>query len=128
MVRFAPALPRRWAMGRRAVAVGDYNRDSRADLAVASYQPATSSGFLVSVLLGHGDGTFQTARVFPAGYESLAVAVGDFNGDGALDLAVANTFSTTVSVLLNNGDGTFPATPTYAWAGTPIRRRQRLQP
>ncbi len=99
--------------GPTSVAAGDFNRDGRPDLAVASYQAATSSGFFVSVLAGNGDGTFQTPQTFPAGYESLAVAVGDFNADGAPDLTVANTFSTTVSVLLNAGDGTFPSTPNY---------------
>ena len=60
------------------------------------------------MLLGNGDGTFQAAadlRRRDGG--AIAVAVGDFNGDGKLDLAVANHGSNTVSVLLGNGDGTF---------------------
>jgi hypothetical protein len=59
--------------------------------------------------LGNGDGTFQTAGNFPAGRSPFSVAVGDFNGDGTLDLAVANFGSNNVSVLLGNGDGTFQA-------------------
>ena len=105
--------------GPTSVAAGDFNRDGRPDLAVAFYQPATSSGFFVSVLPGNGDGTFQTPQIFNAGYESLAIAVGDFNADGAPDLTVANTYSTTVSVLLNAGDGTFPATPNYKASRNP---------
>ena len=44
---------------------------------------------------------------FGAGGQPRSVAVGDFNGDGAQDLAVANFNSSNVSVLLGNGDGTF---------------------
>jgi hypothetical protein len=61
----------------------------------------------VSVLLGNGDGTFQGAQNFGAGYGPISVAVGDFNGDGVQDLAVANVGSNNASVLLGNGDGTF---------------------
>src|SRR6202040_650868 len=61
----------------------------------------------VSILLGKGDGTFQDAVSFAAGKECQYVAVGDFNGDGKLDLAVANQVLPTVSILLGNGDGTF---------------------
>src|SRR5207302_7859515 len=63
----------------------------------------------VSVLLGKGDGTFQTAVSYPAGMGSVALAVSDFNHDGKLDLAVGNISSSNVSVLLGNGDGTFQA-------------------
>src|SRR5256886_2213029 len=48
------------------------------------------------------------------------VAVGDFNGDGKLDLAVANLNSRTVSVLLGNGDGTFRAAPTVVVGQSPF--------
>ena len=44
---------------------------------------------------------------FPVGNGPVSVAVGDFNGDGTPDVAVANEGSNTVSVLLGNGDGTF---------------------
>jgi VCBS repeat protein len=53
--------------------------------------------------LGNGDGSFQAAaQSFGAGSYPYSVAVGDFNGDGALDLAVANAFSNNVSLLINN--------------------------
>src|SRR5262249_4411270 len=68
----------------------------------------------VSVLLGNGDGTFQAARNFTVGRDPTSVAVGDFNGDGLQDLAVANKYFEInygiVSVLLGNGDGTFQPT------------------
>ena len=68
----------------------------------------------VSVLLGNGDGTFQTQKTYAVGYGPYSVAVGDFNGDGKADLAVANYGSDNVSVLLGNGDGTFQTQKTYA--------------
>ena len=74
---------------------------------MASY----SSGKL-TVMLGNGDGTFQPPVNYTVGENSKSVVVGDFNGDGKLDLAVANAANlpgNTVSVLLGNGDGTFQA-------------------
>ena len=54
---------------------------------------------------------------YGAGTGPESVAVGDFNGDGKADLAVANWDSDNVSVLLGNGNGTFQAAVNYA-AGT----------
>jgi len=85
-----------------SVAVGDVNGDERPDLAVAN-----SGGNTVSVLLGNGDGTFQSALTLTAGSYPDSVAVGDVNGDGRPDLVVANYYSNDVLVLLGNGDGTF---------------------
>jgi hypothetical protein len=63
---------------------------------------------------------FNPAVNYAAGVRPHCVAVGDFDGDGNLDLAVANADSTDVSILLGNGDGTFtvPA-PTYAAGDEP---------
>ena len=61
----------------------------------------------VSVLLGNGDGTFQAHVDYPTGQAPTSVTIGDFNGDGKLDLAVINQDDNTVSILLGNGDGTF---------------------
>src|SRR5205807_2550331 len=90
------------------VAVGDFNGDGRLDLVVTNSH-FTTGGALpgnVSVLLGNGDGTFQTARTLDVGITPAFVTVRDFNGDGKADLAVANFTSNTVSVLLGNGDST----------------------
>jgi hypothetical protein len=51
--------------------------------------------------------TFGNPTNYPVGTQPGAVATGDFNHDGKLDLAVANTASNKVSILLGNGDGTF---------------------
>jgi len=63
----------------------------------------------VSVLLGKGDGTFLKPVAYRFGqYEDpTAVALGDFNGDGNVDLAVTTFHSNSVRVLLGRGDGTF---------------------
>jgi len=66
----------------------------------------------VSVLPGNGNGTFQAAQNFGAGFSPVFVAVADFNGDGKPDLAVADYYGLAVSVLLGDGNnGTAAATP-----------------
>jgi hypothetical protein len=84
-----------------AVVAADFNGDGKLDLALASIPFGTSIGNQVSLLLGNGNGTFSTAALFGVGYLPYSLVVGDFNGDGALDLAAANSASNTVSVLLN---------------------------
>ncbi len=56
---------------------------------------------------------------FDAGTSAFAVATGDFNGDGKLDVVVANASSNNVSVLLGNGDGTFQAPVDYPTGSQP---------
>jgi hypothetical protein len=63
----------------------------------------------VTILLGNGDGTFTAAASPATGMAPNSLAVGDFNGDGIPDLAVANAGSSNVTILLGNGDGTFTA-------------------
>jgi hypothetical protein len=106
-----------------SVAVGDFNGDGVPDLAVALNTNATSVPSTVTILIGKGDGTFTQKAESPAvGDNPLSIAVGDFNGDGVLDLAVANTFVNsgqpgTVTVLLGNGDGTFTPTASSPTVG-----------
>ena len=87
-----------------SMAVGDFDHNGTADLAVTSGGDNT-----VIILLGHGDGTFTPANGSPISVGTFpeAVRIGDFNSDGLLDLAVANAKDDTVSILLGNGDGTF---------------------
>src|SRR5262249_24395886 len=94
-------------------AVGDFNGDGKADLAVAG--DSNLSGHLsVRILLGDGDGAFQPPRqTFALGTTPESIAVTDFNGDGKADLAVAKPGDGFFggerggSVLLGKGDGTF---------------------
>jgi hypothetical protein len=105
------------------VAVGDFNGDGHLDLAIASISgdeeiPGGLPGY-VGVLLGNGDGSFQVAPNYATGRGSQALTVGDFNGDGHVDLAVANNGDGTVSLLLGNGDGTFQAPQNFPTGGNP---------
>jgi hypothetical protein len=90
--------------GPSSIAAADFNGDGIPDLAVANV-----SGNTISILLGNGDGTFTQAANSPltVGNGPLSVAVGDFNGNGIPDLAVANAIDSTVMILMGNGDGTF---------------------
>jgi hypothetical protein len=98
--------PANYYVGSNAVAVaqGVFTSDGHLSLVVANDDnPGT-----VSVLLGNGDGSFQSARTLSVPLYPTAVAVGDFTGDGHLDIVTANPSSFgSVSVLLGNGDGTF---------------------
>jgi hypothetical protein len=86
----------------------DLNRDGKLDLVVGTYSSGTAGS--VCVQLGNGDGTFQTAVTYAASSnEFFTMTMGDFNGDGNLDVAVIEGNSTPedIWVLLGNGDGTF---------------------
>src|SRR5262249_30690295 len=80
---------------------------------------ANSHSDTVSVLLGNGDGSFQDAVNYPVGLLPFNVGLGDFNGDGQLDIVTANAGSDDVSLLLGNGDGTFEIPFMYAVGSEP---------
>ncbi len=86
------------------LASADFNRDGIADVVVTN---VGVNSRVISVLLGRGDGTFQPESRYTAGDGPLAIAVADFNADGAADLAVTNIRSNDVSVFMGVGDGTF---------------------
>src|SRR5262249_37173934 len=67
--------------------------------------------------LGNGDGSFRPRTDRTVGADARAVVVGDFNGDGRLDVAAAEQLSHSVSVLLGNGDGTFAPPRAFAASG-----------
>ena len=101
----------------QAVAAGDFNGDGKPDLAVVN-----NGANSVSILLNNGNGTFPStpSYTYSVGSSPSAIAVGDFNGDGKLDLAIVDTTSNRVSILLGNGDGTFLSKPDLATGTAPF--------
>src|SRR5262249_7473006 len=92
------------------VALGDFNGDGKPDAAVANPEAiagntADTSSSGISLLVGNGDGTFQTAGSSPAPVWAF-LATGDFNGAGKLDLATTDPTGNNAIVLLGNGAGT----------------------
>jgi len=65
-------------------------------------------------------GGFAPQVTFPAGANPLSVAMGDLNGDGALDLAVTNQLSNNVSILRGDGAGSFAPQVTFATGIRPV--------
>jgi len=110
------------SVGGDSVAVSDFNGDGKSDLAVATAGGGGEGGSpsSVSVAVGKGDGTFQAALTYFAGFGSRSVAVADFNGDGKPDLAVANVNSYNFSVFLGKGDGTFQDAVNYGDGSRPV--------
>jgi hypothetical protein len=103
-----------------SIAAGDFNGDGKQDVVVTN---STTSN--VSVLLGNGNGTFTlksntcVGNTLCAGVP-VSVAVADFNGDGKLDLAVANYDDVSITVLLGKGDGTFTISKSWTVGANPL--------
>ena len=136
---FQPAIPVTGTGGGdgvMSIAVADVNGDGKPDLVLANECPAQGCQIVyvpdvavswqdgaVGVWLGNGDGTFQPAVSYDSGGQvPTSLAVADLNGDGKLDIVVANFcpydpgnhgfacqigLYSTVGELLGNGDGTF---------------------
>ncbi len=100
------------------VTAGDFNRDGFTDLAVTG-----DYGNQLAIYLSKGDGTFQRATSAPmtVGPEATSAVTADLNGDGFLDLAVANLADSvshgTVTIFLGAGDGTFTLLSTKTTVG-----------
>src|SRR5450631_2851047 len=97
-----------------AVATGDFNGDGKLDTV------NLDSGSRLNVIMGNGDGTFQTPitlNIAASNFFPEAIAVGDFNGDHLLDVAVwatnSTTTSTQVNIYLGNGAGGFTVGGVY---------------
>ncbi len=99
-----------------AVAVGDFNNDGNQDLAVVEYFGSGEES--VAIYLGNGKGGFKKSASYQSGVETTSVSVADFNGDGNLDLAVANNGGD-VKVFFGTRKGTFKKPTTYTIGNTP---------
>ncbi len=98
----------------------DFNGDGKLDAVVTSF--CSTDGCIgghgtVGMFLGNGDGTFQPVVNYFTGGAASAVAAADINGDGKLDVVVANGGSSTLSVLRGNGDGTLQPPTFYSVPG-----------
>jgi hypothetical protein len=119
---FANYNPLSIGMGNFAdgVAVGDFNKDGKLDIAVSYLQDND-----VKVLFGNGSGSFSTGATYAVGTQPFWIASGDFNGDGYPDLVTSNTningANGTISVLLNNKNGTFASATTYTVGNQPYQ-------
>jgi hypothetical protein len=102
----------------QSIGAGDFNGDGNLDLVVGNTQYAS-----VSVLLGNGDGTFDSPTIFPTTGAPYSVAVSDFNHDGKLDLATGDFSSNTLSIFLGVGDGSFVASSAYGVGRGPLSVR-----
>ena len=99
------------------IAAGDFLGRNVLDLVVVNENAST-----VNVVTGDNQGDFLTLlNTNPAstGPLPVAAAVGDFNGDGHLDVVTANSANRTVSVLFGNGNGTFQTAVSYAVGSSP---------
>lgn len=111
---FTPTIAAPAGDGPQALAVGDFNRDQRQDLAIAD---APSGDILV--LYGNGNGTFQSPVRYEVGDSPMAIAAADMDADGVLDLLVANSESNTLSLLRGLNDGTFASLGTHSTGNGP---------
>lgn len=91
-----------------SAAVADFNNDQNVDFAVTNGEDNS-----VSILLGNGDGTFQSAISYNTGEAPEEVVASDFNADEKADLAIANSFDDTLSIFIGKGDGSFEDAVSY---------------
>jgi hypothetical protein len=96
------------------VGVADVNGDGILDVLFEG--EAQGSG-AVQICLGNGDGTFTLKyQANENNFDASPIGIGDFNGDGKLDMAVTDVYQ--IDIFLGNGDGTFQAPVSYACTPT----------
>lgn len=117
---YQPEISYSTGIGPATVVTGDFNHDGKIDLAVYTLPVSGEAGY-ISVMLGRGDGTFSSRVDYTYGTSLGAgsLTVGDFNGDGNLDLAATNSGHATgeVAILIGNSDGTFQGYVDYPAEG-----------
>jgi hypothetical protein len=101
------------------LATGDFNNDGKLDVVVGN-----GSTHTMQILLGNGDGTFTNGASFSVGTSQTStptsIAVGDFNGDGKLDMAVGVSPDSIVDILVGDGTGNFSLVNTISNVVNPV--------
>ncbi len=93
--------------------LADLNADGKLDLVVTDSAAGT-----VNVLFGNGDGTFGKPFTYAAIQNPVGLSLGNFAGNGKIDLAVASQAG--LAVLLNDGSGHFPTATSVAISSQPL--------
>jgi hypothetical protein len=101
------------------VALGDLNADGKLDVLAVCYYGSNDVPNVVDVLLGNGDGTLAAKQAYTTADGPQALALGDLDADGHVDVVTADQWADQVSVFRDTGDGTLSTRRDYATAGGP---------
>lgn len=103
---FAPAVTKETGVGQEyTIAIADANNDGIPDIFCGTF----ASPYKMVVLLGDGDGGFTVHTTVNEGGSPWQTVVGDFNGDGIVDVASCNSNTNNIGILFGNGTGGFTA-------------------
>ncbi|CAF1166260.1 unnamed protein product, partial [Rotaria sordida] len=110
MITYEMSLAPSGGSSLRYVVIGDLNNDSNLDIILANY--GTNN---IGVLFGYGNDSFENQTMLNTGTNShpISIAIGDFNGDCEVDIAVANHGTKHVDMMLGNGQGKFAIQTSY---------------
>ncbi len=115
-----PSIAQPVGVNPRGLTAGNIDGNDFIDVAVADEGATEGTPGMVTVLRGHGDGTFTTCATLDAEAGTIAVVLGDFNGDEKDDLLALNSRAQQVSEWFGDGDCGFTARPLIPTAAAPL--------